>query len=963
MMKPSLENPTPQSPETPPQSETQDNRKPEIVPSPEEMGEKEKEIAIRAINLKSKFKGASGKEIGEAFYRFERGGEKTDHARRMEKWSGVLNITESAKWEDFEDKIRELEAKDLKLSPAAIWEAIIAKESEIWLKENWSTPETRKEKYKEFDWYGEKVRAWVNDKENYLEEWKNIDNDRITQAFKKYGGKVKDLPKSDGFLTDRELVDMAPKAFALDGQKMEEREEMMRPEVASKMLLEQLKNGQIDRIVIGADDADARLAVRIFTDFNKLGDKIRVVSQVSNGQWMRNAINIDTGNRPAGLVGEGKKTYFFDHHQEHRTEPTSGAKLVFEWILEHDLLPDTYDGMNKAELRAWLERAVKFVTEVDNASHLYINEKNADGSPKDKDKIDAEKQELEKFYKNDFAKSLYGLYNNLPFEELLKLLKEDRDWRSPLSDDYLAKISAIRIYKIPPSGEEKTDIENLLRDTVERVKGEVISSIDTIRAAEEEMKRKNIKNQHPILGKVLVNFKESTKLLGQEKPWEEQVQPAHREAAYALGYDTQITFSQADNKFWIQSRKDLSQMAEEIKKSGYDVIIARGSLAIPKKGGKEYSELLTNLGLWDQESFKLKGQENTEADGFVALGFDPNVKPTPDAIHNAIASKVGEPVETIARLQMGHFLKYKSLAADLKKAIELGKSRKRDKLIFEGEKSYTSIYINEVLMPSIEKLGIKASVKTRGKKIEVAINYGEESVDANETFRLSWLASHGLQENAMTFEEIMSKEAKDAGLDPEIISKLPTEEVKQLIDDGKTAKILRLRSVDEYRKLGMEKFPREKEALLRAVTEGELRQGLLSASSFYKTTERLDSLGYTFEFDRGNRDKRRPMRIWNVRHESRASAETDSRFVTRFASILGIENQNRDINAIAEAVGEKVGKPKELILRNKMKFLDVPQEWVSELINERRNKRTMLYQNDARRTEWKTDILRALEII
>lgn len=997
------------SPENKAPSETP--KTPEIKASPEEMPAEEKRKIVIAFNLKKEFVNASPKEIGGAIYRYLKSNKK-DEERWMEKYSPVLEMPADAKWADWKGKVTPLLLKDLRLPPGSSEEAIKQKEQENWLEENWSTPQDRDKVLKTYSHLGDKRRAWLNNPHYYIEDWKEIDKKVIKEAFQKaYSGeaekemekmrKAGKLSDPDGHLTEEGLKDIVPRAFAFRGTDLEAREERMSDAVdaegksfASKRLFEQLKRGEITRVATGALDEDAKTALYFITKLNKLGGNIKSVVELKNGEWMRDAINLDTGNRDAGLTGEGFKTYFFDHHQEERTIPTSAVEGVYRFLVEHDLIP----GDSPAEVetnKKWMANLVKFVNEVDNFSF-------------DRSSFNAE------FYKGDFRNSLYGLRRYMSIDDLIAIFQKggpDFNYQKyRLSDADARTMTGTYFKKDPITGQDET-FTGSLEEIMKFSQKDIDSSIDAVKEAEEFMKRNKISQTHHYLGSVMVYLNKPKKYelggpdINQTRQFESQ-NPIHNEAPYAYGYETTITFSASKRKVRIQSIHDLGPIHERLKSLGdKDVRLEniRGQmiLTLDNKGGaaeaagQEDSEegnlkrligTLQRLGLWDTNADFFKTHDRNKETALNEVVRDtagnPISNPTTLQVENAFRTLLALPPEKAAlfeQIDLDELQTHSLLASNLKEAIELnaqGGEQKFKIALDDTNREYRKDVYVPILAKNLKTLGIKARLNfAKPDSIEVIINAKSavESLDeAGQKALTKYALENGLMDllesgKELSWAEIISMEVDKLGL-PEAVKKLDGPDALALIRKGKD----QAREAEDYGitlkeflSAGLDKEPYKsvKRTLLRAIHTGSARaDGNTSVLDIKNASTYLTKLGYSYNLAPG------AQAITKVERRSEKAAEgpkdANARYIEQLAGIVGL-SEKTPIGDIDKEIAKRLNvKPARLVTQNRPMFTDRPKEWIKELFEEAKNPEGFVIEYDDKiKEKWKKDILEALDVI
>lgn len=133
-------------------------------------------------------------------------------------------------------------------------------------------------------------------------------------------------------------------------------------------------------------DLDGRVALGIL---KKAGIDTSNLTYVKPGEYLKGAINLDTGDKFGVVYEEPTYTLYFDHHAPGRKEVTSTAEIVYKTMVDLGMLEKTEA----------IDRLVNFVTRVDNR----------------------------KFPAEDFLRSpqtILGLHSSLDFQTLLRYFKE-----------------------------------------------------------------------------------------------------------------------------------------------------------------------------------------------------------------------------------------------------------------------------------------------------------------------------------------------------------------------------------------------------------------------------------------------------------------------------------------------------------------------------------------------------------
>jgi len=100
-------------------------------------------------------------------------------------------------------------------------------------------------------------------------------------------------------------------------------------------------------------DLDGRVALGILKE---AGIDTSNLTYVKPGEYLKGAINLDTGDKFGVVYEEPTYTAYFDHHAPGTKEVTSTAEIVYKTMVDLGML-------EKSEA---MDRLVKFVTDVDN---------------------------------------------------------------------------------------------------------------------------------------------------------------------------------------------------------------------------------------------------------------------------------------------------------------------------------------------------------------------------------------------------------------------------------------------------------------------------------------------------------------------------------------------------------------------------------------------------------------------
>lgn len=189
-------------------------------------------------------------------------------------------------------------------------------------------------------------------------------------------------------------------------------------------------------------DLDGRSAIGILQE---AGIDTSNLTYVRPGEYLKGAINLDTGDKFGVVYEESTYTAFFDHHAKGTKQVTSTAEIVYKTMVDLGM-------MEKSEA---MNRLVDFVTKIDNRQFP-----------------------PEEFLKS--AKTILGLQRDLDFNKLLTYFK---DHESPTEE-------------LTPEEFEKYG----LKDSVEKQQKTVDEAMETLARMEKEGKVIDTK-----YGKIVVN--------------------------------------------------------------------------------------------------------------------------------------------------------------------------------------------------------------------------------------------------------------------------------------------------------------------------------------------------------------------------------------------------------------------------------------------------------------------------
>lgn len=177
--------------------------------------------------------------------------------------------------------------------------------------------------------------------------------------------------------------------------------------------------------VLQFDKKEGKQALKPFTDLDgrsalgilqEAGIDTSNLVYVRPGEYLKGAINLDTGDKFGVVYEEPTYTAFFDHHAKGTKEVTSTAEVVYKTMVDLGMI-------EKSEA---MDRLVDFVTKIDNRQFP-----------------------PEEFLKS--AKTILGLQRDLDFDKLLSYFKDHKSPTEELTPDefekYELKDSAVKQQK------------------------------------------------------------------------------------------------------------------------------------------------------------------------------------------------------------------------------------------------------------------------------------------------------------------------------------------------------------------------------------------------------------------------------------------------------------------------------------------------------------------------------------
>jgi hypothetical protein len=189
-------------------------------------------------------------------------------------------------------------------------------------------------------------------------------------------------------------------------------------------------------------DLDGRCALSVLRE---AGIDTNNLTYVRPGEYLKGAINIDTGDKFGVVYEESSYTAYFDHHAPGTKEVTSATEIIYKTMVDLGML-------EKSES---LDRVVDFVTKIDNRQFP-----------------------AEEFLRS--AKTILGLQRDLDFGKLLTYFKDHASPTEELSPEEFERYG--------------------LKDSAEKQQKTVDEAMETLDKMEKEGKVINTK-----YGKIVIN--------------------------------------------------------------------------------------------------------------------------------------------------------------------------------------------------------------------------------------------------------------------------------------------------------------------------------------------------------------------------------------------------------------------------------------------------------------------------
>lgn len=394
-------------------------------------------------------------------------------------------------------------------------------------------------------------------------------------------------------------------------------------------------------------DFDTRAALYLLND-ESLGDVgYRQTMIVGKGEKVaakkgENVLHIDVGGKTLSMKknAKGGNEIFIDHHQEGCKDiKTSATELMYEILTKNNII----------KKEPWLDNMVRFTTNVDNLSYVYDNRYTENN-----------------FLEKNWSKSLFGLYKDVPFENIVQWFKEGRDPFKPNFTDEEKESIIIHRYRqandTKHGGKQTIEEDVTLGKIIEEKENEISIELGrNLPFAEVKMKENGIAFETPELGRVLYNTMDK-QADRNGKMTINSLKHGYL-IAKATGYDTYVSYNELTKKFFINAgTHDLSGIYEKLKKIVPGTKLVRGVMIVPP-AGKHNRENITRekfldiLGLKKEESPKAKTSEPAPQE--------------PDKISNPEPTQEKNPYEK--------YLLYKKITEEYQQKVADIKARAQEK--------------------------------------------------------------------------------------------------------------------------------------------------------------------------------------------------------------------------------------------------------------------------------------------
>jgi len=192
--------------------------------------------------------------------------------------------------------------------------------------------------------------------------------------------------------------------------------------------------------VLQFDKKEGKSVLRPFTDLDgkcalgilkEAGIDTSNLTYVRPGEYLKGAINLDTGDKFGVVYEEPSYTTYIDHHAPGTKEVTSTTEIVYKTMV----------GLRLLEKSEPMDRLVDFVTKIDNR-----------------------KYPPEEFLRS--AKTILGLQRDLDFGKLKSYFKEHKSPTEELTAEEFEK------YGLKETAEKQQEIVNEAMKTLERIEKE-----------------------------------------------------------------------------------------------------------------------------------------------------------------------------------------------------------------------------------------------------------------------------------------------------------------------------------------------------------------------------------------------------------------------------------------------------------------------------------------------------------
>lgn len=255
----------------------------------------------------------------------------------------------------------------------------------------------------------------------------------------------------------------------------------------------------------------------------------------------------------------GKEYLVFGNHYAGRSEKTSSAEIAYLLLKELKMLPGNV---------AMSEKMKEFIAFNNNTDNLTL--------PK----------EIKNDYREKLPKTLYGLYEYLPFEIIKDHFLSGKTGEDPLDASILSQEINYRGKKIT------------IQELQEEVTKKVFGSETGIKKANKEMAEMGIQKIHPFFKKLLINTDTTSPI-------------AMKEVVFSRGYNSMVTIKEK-GAFISFPGVNIEEYAKELQKKYPEVTPVNSMiLYFPEKTAFNATEFLETLGISGYTERKA-GQKETE---------------------------------------------------------------------------------------------------------------------------------------------------------------------------------------------------------------------------------------------------------------------------------------------------------------------------------------------------------------